>query len=78
MQSRCRDVWKNLNFPSITITHVTECLAFKRDRHSALTVHRVDQMRNKGATHAAAKPERVIGEDWGGVTLFFKLAKQLF
>lgn len=54
---------KNLNFPSMTISHMTECLAFKRDRHSARTVHPVDQMRNKGEIDAAAKPERMIGED---------------
>lgn len=45
------------------ISHMTECLAFKRDRHSARTVHPVDQMRNKGKIDAAAKPERMIGED---------------
>lgn len=56
-------MWKNLNFPSMTISHMTECLAFKRDRHSARTVHPVDQMRNKGEIDAAAKPERMIGED---------------
>lgn len=64
IQSACWDVWKNLNFPSMSIIHMTECLTFKRERHTAHTVYPVAQMKNKGDKDAAASQKEGL-VDWG-------------